>query len=189
MEEIGNVIQQLIGTSAEDLNWYQMVIRSVIVYSAALILVRLSDKRFMGEHTAFDLILAIIFGSVISRAINSVAQVFETVLAGLVLVGLHYVMAAISFRSDRFGDFIKGNSRLLVKDGQIQWDAMGKSHISKQDLIGQLRAQASLDEVEKVERAYLERSGKVSVIEKSRGPKVLEVRVEDGVQTVRIQLE
>jgi uncharacterized membrane protein YcaP (DUF421 family) len=188
MEAIGNVIQQLLGTSAEDLNWYQMVIRSVIVYGAALLLVRLGEKRFMGEHTAFDLILAIILGSVISRAVNSVAQIFETILAGLILVGLHWAMASISFRSDRFGDFVKGSTRLLVKDGQIQWDAMQKSHLSKKDLVGQLRSQASLEEIEQVRRAYLERSGKISVIEKQAEPKVLEVKVEDGVQIVRIQL-
>jgi uncharacterized membrane protein YcaP (DUF421 family) len=189
MEAIGDILQQLLGTSADDLNWYQMVIRSVIVYGAALLLVRIGEKRFMGELTAFDLILAIILGSVVSRVVSSSGLVFETLLAGVVLVGLHYVMAVISFHSDKFGNLVKGSSRLLVKDGEILWDAMQESHLSKQDLIGQLRSQASLEEVEDVRRAYLERSGKISVIEKSGQPKVLEVKVEQGVQTVRIQLE
>jgi uncharacterized membrane protein YcaP (DUF421 family) len=189
MESIGDAVQFLFGSSAEDLNWYQMALRSVVVYGSALLLVRIGEKRFMGEHTAFDLILAIILGSVISRGVNSVGQLFETILAGLILVGLHWLMAVVSFRSDRFGDFVKGSKRLLVEDGEILWDAMQRSHISKKDLLGQLRSAGSLEEVEKVKRAYIERSGKISVIEKAKEPKVLEVKVEAGVQTVRIQVE
>jgi uncharacterized membrane protein YcaP (DUF421 family) len=76
-----------------------------------------------------------------------------------------------------------------MKDGEILWDAMQKSHLRKKDLIGHLRSQASLEEVEDAKRAYLERSGKISVIEKLGRPKVLGVKVEEGVQTVRIQIE
>jgi hypothetical protein len=36
--------------------------------------------------------------------------------------------------------------------------------------------------------ASLERSGDVSVIPAGRGPRIVEVRVEAGVQTIRIEL-
>jgi hypothetical protein len=40
-----------------------------------------------------------------------------------------------------------------------------------------------------VKEARLERNGDIGVIERERPPRVLEVAVEAGVQTVRIRLE
>ncbi len=41
----------------------------------------------------------------------------------------------------------------------------------------------------RVQRAYLERSGKISVVPFKRKPRVVDVAVESGVQTVRVELE
>ena len=95
----------------------------------------------------------------------------------------------IAFRSDRFGTLIKGSPRTLVKDGEMLWDAMRKSHISRNDLLGALRTQARISDVAQVQRARLERSGDISVITADGPPKILDVNVVDGVQTVRIQIE
>ena len=46
----------------------EMAMRACIVYVCALAIVRLGDKRFLGKPTAFDAVLGIIFGSVVSRA-------------------------------------------------------------------------------------------------------------------------
>lgn len=182
-------LQQFLGIGADDLTWYQMAARAFIMYVAALVMVRLGEKRFLGKNTAFDVILGIILGSVASRAINGSAALVATIVAGFVLVGLHWLMAFISFRSDRFGDIVKGSKRLIVEDGAILWDAMRKSNFSNQDLMSQIRTEANVEDVETVKKAYLERSGEVSVIQASGEPKVIEVSVADGVQTVRIQLE
>lgn len=183
------VLQQLIGTDADALTWYQAVLRSLIVYVSALAMVRIGEKRFMGKNTAFDVILGVILGSVVSRAINSNDTVLPSLLAGLVLVGLHWLMSVITFRSDNLGDVFKGSTRQLVEKGEILWDAMQKSHISLKDLLGQVRAQGNTEDLRAIDKAYLERSGQISVIPASGEPKVLEVQVEAGVQTIRIVLE
>jgi uncharacterized membrane protein YcaP (DUF421 family) len=184
-----STLENLLGLNAESLNVSQMAVRAVVLYAAALFLVRLGDKRFLGKNTAFDVILGIILGSVISRAINGQAALFPTMAAGLVLVGLHWVLAGIAFRSDGFGTLVKGCPRLLVEDGEIRWDEMRRASLTRGDLEGALRSQAHLEALEQVRRAYLERSGNISVIRARREPRVLEVSVADGVQTVRIQLE
>ena len=183
------LMQQILGTDANALTWYQAVVRSVIVYIAALAMVRIGEKRFMGKNTAFDVILGVILGSVVSRAVNSNDTVLPTLLAGFVLVGLHWLMSVISFRSDSLGDVFKGSVRQLVDQGEILWDAMQKSHISRKDLMGQIRAEGNTEDLSGIDKAYLERSGQISVIPASGSPKVLEVKVESGVQTIRIVLE
>ncbi len=60
-----------LGLDAQQLNIWQMGLRAAVIYIAALIMVRLSgDRRFIGKYAAFDVILSIIFGSTLSRAIN-----------------------------------------------------------------------------------------------------------------------
>ena len=189
---IGNVsgfFDAALGLSGETITTWQMALRAALVYVAALALVRVGDKRFLGKSTAFDVILAIILGSVVSRAINSTDAFFQTLVAGLVLVGLHWAMAAIAFHSDSFGTVFKGSERTLVRDGEVLRDALARSHLSERDLAGALRRNASVRDVTEVELACLERSGEISVIKRGSGPRVLEVRIEPGVQTVRIQLE
>jgi uncharacterized membrane protein YcaP (DUF421 family) len=189
MENILDFFGQILNAGEETANWYQMALRAVLIYFSALLFVRIGEKRFMGKSTAFDVILGIIFGSVISRAINSTGAILETLVASLVLVTLHWLSALISFHSDRLGDFFKGTTRELVRDGEILWDEMQKSHISQKDLMGQVRSEGNTEDFESVKKAVLERSGKISVIKASKEPKILEVSVAEGVQTIRIRLE
>lgn len=189
MEEVVAGVRWLLGLSVEDLSLWRMAIRAVVVYIAALAMVRLGEKRFRGENTAFDLILGIILGSVVSRAVTGQAPFFPTLGAGFVLVALHWLFATLAFHFNRFGTLVKGSARTLVKDGEILWDAMGKSHITENDLLEALRSQGRVSDVSQVTEARLERSGNISVLHKDSEAKVLEVSVAEGVQTVRIQIE
>jgi uncharacterized membrane protein YcaP (DUF421 family) len=185
--QLREVAEQLIGLGADDLTIGQMVLRAVIVYLAALAMVRWGEKRFMGKNTAFDVILGVILGSVVSRAINGSAGFLATLAAGSVLVGMHWAFASLAFRSDRFGTLVKGRTRVLVKDGEIDWTQMRRSHTSRDDLLGALRAQGVTEPAE-VAEARLERSGEVSVVKASEPPEILEARVEGSTLIVRIRL-
>jgi uncharacterized membrane protein YcaP (DUF421 family) len=60
--------------------------------------------------------------------------------------------------------------------------------VSAQDLEEALRIESHVTEPAHVQLAYLERNGGISVIPRKPEPRVLEVSVKDGVQTVRIVL-
>lgn len=182
------MLQDILGLGADELTVWNMAIRAVVVYVSALLMVRIGEKRFLGKNTAFDVILGIIFGSVVSRAITGSSEFFATLGAGLVLVLLHWLFSTLSFHSDWFGTLVKGSPRVLVENGDIQWDAMRKSHISKQDLMSALRSQANIAKLGEVKEARLERSGDISVLKTSAEPKILETEAADGVQTLRIKL-
>ena len=190
LQELWAVVQNAIGIGIDDLAVWQMALRALIIYVVAIMLVRFGDKRFMGKNTAFDVILGIIIGSVLSRAITGNAPFFQTIGAGATLVGLHWLFAVTSYHSDWFGKFVKGGERLIIKDGEIQWENMSRSHISMKDLVSALYSEGKVTEPDEVKIARLERSGDISVIprEKNQSPRVLEVSVQAGVQTVRIEL-
>jgi uncharacterized membrane protein YcaP (DUF421 family) len=175
-----------LGLDVADVGPLQMALRTVLIYAATLAIVRVGSKRFLSQATAFDAIVAIMLGSIMSRAINGSAPFLPTLASGVILVGLHWLMAAIAYSSDWFGTLVKGNPVLLIEDGQVQKKGMRQTSVSAKDLEEALRIESHVTEPERVQLAYLERNGGISVIPRKPEPRVLEVTVEDGVQTVRI---
>jgi uncharacterized membrane protein YcaP (DUF421 family) len=175
-----------LGLDVQDVHAMQMALRTILISAATLIIVRVGSKRFLSQATAFDAIVAIMLGSIMSRAINGSAPFLRTLAAGVILVGLHWLIAAIAFSSDWFGNLVKGEPVLLIKDGRLNEKGMRGSSVSHRDLEEALRIESHVTEPEKVQLAYLERNGGISVIPHKPEPRVLEVSVEDGVQIVRI---
>lgn len=175
-----------LGLDVADVGALQMALRTVLIYTATLAIVRVGSKRFLSQATAFDAIVAIMLGSIMSRAINGSAPFLPTLAAGVILVGLHWLIAAIAYSSDWFGTLVKGNAVLLIKDGDVQQKGLRQTSVSAKDLEEALRIESHVTEPESVKLAYLERNGGISVIPRKPEPRVLEISVENGVQTVRI---
>jgi len=53
-----------------DVNSLQMGLRTLVIYAATLTLVRLASQRFLNKVSAFDVVVAIMLGSIMSRGIN-----------------------------------------------------------------------------------------------------------------------
>jgi uncharacterized membrane protein YcaP (DUF421 family) len=94
MHEALSVLNGLLGLdkNGSSLNLLQMSLRSIIIYVAALIMLQLGNRRILGRNTVFDIILGIILGSVLSRAINGSAAFFPTIGVSFVLVLLHWFL-------------------------------------------------------------------------------------------------
>lgn len=164
MESAWSAISWALGLEAEQLAVWQMSLRAFVVYIIGIVLVRLGEKRFIGKFSAFDVILGIMIGSILSRAISTADHFIPQLAAALVLIGMHYAFAVLAYHTNWFGDLVKGQARTLVIDGDIQWEAMRRGHISEKDLKSALRENASVDDLSKVKRARLERSGNISAI-------------------------
>jgi uncharacterized membrane protein YcaP (DUF421 family) len=186
IEEMGHLLLG-VGLEARDINLWQMGLRAAVVYLVTLAIVRMAKKRFMGQATAFDVILGIMLGSIVSRAITGNAPLLPALGAAAVLVALHWLFSGIALRWHGFGHAIKGRSAILIQHGKVDAEAMRRSHMTEHDLWEDLRGK-SVSEVGQVAEARLERSGQLSVITAKPEPKVMQVRVADGVQTVRIEI-
>lgn len=152
-----------VGVDAENVGVLQMALRTLVVYIFTLIIVRLGSKRFLGKHSSFDVIVGIMMGSVMSRAINSQAPFVPTLAAGAMMIALHWLLGWIAVHTDWLGPLIKGEPVLLIRDGQLQREGMHKALLTTQDLIEALRLQGYADP-DSVHLAYLERDGTVSVV-------------------------
>lgn len=178
-----------LGRDVADVGSLQMSLRTVLIYAFTLVIIRLGSKRFLGKASAFDTIVGIMLGSIMSRAINGSAPFVPTLAAGVVLVAIHWLLAALALHIDWFGPLVKGNPILLIKDGEVREDGILRGGITKMDLTQALREQTKQSDPAKIELAYLERDGGISIIPFKKEPRVLDVSIASGVQTVRIQLE
>lgn len=191
MEDVLDTLREWIRPDAEafDLGIIQMVLRGVIVYMVAVVVVRFGHKRFMGRNTAFDVLVGIMIGSVFSRGLTGQAPLVPTLFGGAALMLCHSVFAFLAYHIDTFSPLVKGRSRRLVENGEVNKRNMRKSLIGPNDLDEAIRACQGPKDIRDVELAYLERSGNISILPRKQKTRVVEVRVEDGVQTVRLLLE
>lgn len=145
-----------------DATW--MAVRAALVFVVGVGLMRVGSRRFPGQATPFDLLLAVVLGSVLSRTINADAAFVPTLTACAVLVLAHWLFAWLAFRSHRFGKLVKGRDAVLVTDGEIVWTQLDACHITERDLLGSLRLHAGTEELGRVRTARLERNGEISFV-------------------------
>jgi uncharacterized membrane protein YcaP (DUF421 family) len=159
-------LDTLLGIGSDSLTWWQMAVRAIVVFIAALLIMRIGNKRIFGKHTAFDIVLGIIYGSVLSRAITGNSPFWPTLAAALTLVLLHRFFAFLAYNtSGFFGPFIKGSPVCLIKDGKVQEDELKKHSLTENDLHEALRI-GGVTDAKDVAYGCLERSGDISIVKK-----------------------
>jgi uncharacterized membrane protein YcaP (DUF421 family) len=163
-----DIVDRLLGLSldANELGFRHMALRSVIVFVFAVMLARLGARRFLAHNAGFDIMVAIILGSVLSRGINGQSAFFPTLGASAVLVALHAVMASMAFRWHGFSQLVKGRPTVLLKDGKIDRRGLAQCKITDHDLEENLRLHGNTCDPSKIAEARLERNGEVSVVKK-----------------------
>src|SRR3954449_6270215 len=98
MDEIEGIVRLLLGLGLEskNINPLQMGLRAVLVYVVTVLMVRLAKKRFMGRATAFDVILGIMLGSIVSRAVTGNAPLLPALVAAAALLLMHWMFSGIA---------------------------------------------------------------------------------------------
>jgi uncharacterized membrane protein YcaP (DUF421 family) len=161
------IMDQTLGLSlrAQQLALWQVALRAVVTYAIMIVLVRMGKKRSLGRATAFDAILIIVIGSIAARGVTGNAPLFECLTAVLVLIALHWIISFVTRSYPAVGDLVKGRSTTLVRGGRLDKRALADAHMARDDLEEDLR-QKGIEHLDDVKEARLERSGKLSVIEK-----------------------
>lgn len=168
MDELWSNLGWILGIDLDpkEMSALQMGLRTALVYTAGLVIVRLGQRRFMADQTAFDIVVGFMLGSLLGRSINGSAPLLESIIAGTVLVGLHWLVAFMTYHSRLLGKLAKGERDIiLIEDGVIQTEAMRRQRLSDRDLRQSLRLN-NIFSPEEVKIAYLERNGRISAIRK-----------------------
>ena len=139
-----------------------MGIRGVLVFLLAIFMVRYGDRRIFGKSSALDIVLGVILGSILSRAITGNSPFFQTIFTTSLLVFLHWLLAFISYHFHGFGQYVKGDEIALIKEGKMVDSSLAKNNITFKDICEACRKN-SIEDPEQVKDAFLERSGEITV--------------------------
>jgi uncharacterized membrane protein YcaP (DUF421 family) len=157
----------LIGPDNGDATVAQLCARAVILFLFGVLCIRIAGRRTFSSITPLDIIVALIIGSNISRAMTGKAPFFPGLTATLVVVVLHRLLAMATLRWSPLARLMKGAPVTLVRDGVADEAAMRRHAIGRADLAEGLRME-QIDGIEAVRLATLEAGGKISVVPRSR---------------------
>ncbi len=160
-----NIIHEIFG-EGRDLTVLQMSCRSVVVFFIAFLLLRISGRRSFGLRTPLDNIITITLGAVLSRAIVGVSPFLPIIISGLVIALLHRAFAWLLMRSNAFAKFAEGDKIQLYANGKFDKHHMKRALVREEDIMRGVRRNALTDDLNKIDRIYMEKNGEISVVKK-----------------------
>jgi uncharacterized membrane protein YcaP (DUF421 family) len=142
--------------------WWQEAARAALVFAYGLALVRLLGRRAFARWAALDIVVAIVAGSNLSRALTGNAPLLGTLVATTVLLILHRLCALVASRSRLASWLVEGEPLALARGGRIDRATARQHGVSEVDLEEVARG-AGLGAPERADTIVLEPSGKIDV--------------------------
>ncbi|WP_454192280.1 YetF domain-containing protein [Paenibacillus sp. Marseille-Q7038] len=140
--------------------------RTILMYLIAALAIRLMGKREIGKLSVFDLVISIMLAEIAVFAIEDTNRpLYEGIVPIIVLIILQVGIALIGLKSRWFRLALDGKPVILVSNGELQREEMRKQRYNLDDLMQQLREQ-SIDNVDDLQFAILETTGKLTVFKK-----------------------
>jgi uncharacterized membrane protein YcaP (DUF421 family) len=159
------VIERIFGVG-KDLTEFQMVSRTIVVFVIAFLLIRISGRRSFGLHTPLDNIITIMLGAVLSRAIVGASPFLPVIASSAVLVVAHRFFAHLLIHNERMANLAAGKKHILFEKGSFINQNMDKALVGQEDIMEEVRRKALTEDLEKVERIYMERNGEINSVKK-----------------------
>ncbi len=142
----------------------KVLILSVASFAVLFVLTKLMGYRQISEMSFFDYVVGITIGSVAAEmATNIDTQWWRGIIAMAVYALFEILLPWISRKSVRARSFISGKPVVLIKNGQIDKNALKKAHLDINDLLASARGQGYFS-LSDIDGAIMETSGKVSFL-------------------------
>lgn len=162
-----DLLTQIFG-SKHDLTVAQECARTVVIFVYGLAAVRITGRRVFGKWAALDIVVSIMVGSNLSRALTGSAPFAGTLAATAVLMVLHWLLAHAAARWRAVSRLVEGAPIELVRQGRHDARISTRQAVSMADLEEAMR-QKGLERIEDVHRIVLEPSGKLNVLKAEGG--------------------
>ncbi|MDY3078778.1 MAG: DUF421 domain-containing protein [Oscillospiraceae bacterium] len=139
-------------------------IRTVILYFAILISMRVMGKRQLGELEISEFIVAALIADLAATPLQDIGIPLLNGLVPIVIMFcLEIIIAGLNMHSVKLRKLTYGRPEMIIKNGKILRDAMLKNRFTLDELMQELRAQG-LTDTSQVKYAVLETNGQLSVI-------------------------
>jgi uncharacterized membrane protein YcaP (DUF421 family) len=148
---------------AFDIPLLEKVLRTVVVYAAIVILLRVMGKRNLAQVNTFDLVVIFLLSNVVQNAIigpdNSLSG---GIVGAIVLIVVNNLVVRLAARHDRLAHWLDGEPTELVHDGVFDEKTVRGLGLREADVMASLRHQGVSD-LNDVHTATLDPNGAITV--------------------------
>ncbi|MBQ7669019.1 MAG: DUF421 domain-containing protein [Clostridia bacterium] len=159
-----------------------LVFRAFILYTFAIIIMRMMGKREIGQMQPFELAITLIISEALATPMeNTNEPLLNGIIPVLTIVFSQLLFSYLTLKSEKLQEIMSGKPSIMLKDGIINEKNLRNQNYNITELLEQLRLNG-VDKISDVEYAVLETNGQLSVILK---PEKRAVTVEDlGIQKI-----
>lgn len=137
----------------------EKILRPVIVYLCLVLFLRIFGKRELAQLNPFDLVVLLCLSNTVQ---NSIIGDDNTVSGGIIgvlsLLSINFLVSRLLFHTPRLNRVVEGKETVLIRGGQVDWNAMKQEALTETELRSVLHKQG-LSDFSQVERCALEPSG------------------------------
>ena len=138
--------------------------RTIILYFLIMVGLRLMGKRQIGELEPSELVLTMMISDLATVPMQDFGiPLLAGVIPILTLLSISMLLSQISLRHLRFRAMVCGTPSVLIRNGELQQDAMRRNRYTLDELLEELRGQG-ISDISEVKYAVLENSGQLSVL-------------------------
>ncbi|MEZ5180108.1 MAG: DUF421 domain-containing protein [Acidimicrobiales bacterium] len=137
----------------------RVLVVGVLSYVVLVAVLRVSGKRTLAKMSAFDLVVTVSLGSTLATiALSSDVALAEGVAAFVVLCTAQFLVAWSAARWSGFEETVKSRPVLLVEDGRVRSEAVGRERLTEGEVLQAIRASGTGD-LSQVAAVVLETDG------------------------------
>jgi uncharacterized membrane protein YcaP (DUF421 family) len=151
--------------------FWEIIVRTTVVYLVILVGLRLAGKREIGQLTVFDLVVLLLISNAVQNAmVGQDASLTGGIIAAVVLLILNALVSLLRLRSVRLRRLVEGSPTVLILHGEVIEDHMRREGLDADTLEAALR-EHGVAKIGDVEMAVLETDGSISVVPQGSGTK------------------
>lgn len=143
----------------------EIVGRSLAVYLAVLLGLRLGGRRELGQLTPFDLVVILLVANAVQNAmVGADTSLAGGLVAAATLLVVNASVARLRLRSPRLRQLVEGVPVVLIQHGEWVQANLRHEGLTEDEVLAAVREHGDIGEVEHVALAVLETDGSVSVV-------------------------
>jgi uncharacterized membrane protein YcaP (DUF421 family) len=117
----------------------EKILRSLLVFGFLVIALRLGGKRELAQINVLDLAVLLLASNALQNAlIGDDSTVTGGAIGAGTLFAANYVFVRVTYRNARIRRILEGRPRVLLRNGELDQDALRKEVITEEELEDQL---------------------------------------------------
>ena len=142
---------------------FALSVTALAIYIAVIVFTRIFEKRSFSKMSSFDFAMTVAVGSLIATTVLSKSVSLLEGVAGLFVVYLYQLTAALLRKWKPFRKAIDNEPLLLMMGPDILEDNLLKARVTKGDLRSKLR-EANVLDLSQVRAVVFETTGDIAVL-------------------------